>query len=163
MTFFFKDTAPTDIYPYGHTLSLHDALPIFTATRTASSGTALCRRSCSSRVTTPEAAASSPTPGGWMKMTMRAPSSASSVISDRSSMAARRPSQPGARVTRQIDSRWCSPLRRRRLLLMPRSEEQTSETPVTNAHPVCRLLLHNTKAHYSNQKQKCKQQTTPHY
>src|SRR3546814_8581811 len=34
-------------------------------------------------------------------------------------MAARRPSQPGARVTRQIDSRWCSPLRRRRLLLMP--------------------------------------------
>src|SRR3546814_1616376 len=28
--FFFKDTAPTEIYTYGHTLSLHDALPIFT-------------------------------------------------------------------------------------------------------------------------------------
>src|SRR3546814_38374 len=27
--FFFNDTATTVIYPYGHTLSLHDALPIF--------------------------------------------------------------------------------------------------------------------------------------
>src|SRR3546814_21067660 len=26
---FFKDAATTEIYPYGHTLSLHDALPIF--------------------------------------------------------------------------------------------------------------------------------------
>src|SRR3546814_19415049 len=26
--FFFKDTAATEIYTYGHTLSLHDALPI---------------------------------------------------------------------------------------------------------------------------------------
>src|SRR3546814_13692389 len=26
--FLFKDTAPTDIYPYCHSLSLHDALPI---------------------------------------------------------------------------------------------------------------------------------------
>src|SRR3546814_14238143 len=26
--FFFNDTATTVIYPYGHTLSLHDALPI---------------------------------------------------------------------------------------------------------------------------------------
>src|SRR3546814_791917 len=26
--FFFNDTAPTEIYTYGHTLSLHDALPI---------------------------------------------------------------------------------------------------------------------------------------
>src|SRR3546814_10979954 len=26
--FFFKVTPTTDIYPYGHTLSLHDALPI---------------------------------------------------------------------------------------------------------------------------------------
>src|SRR3546814_18700518 len=26
--FFFNDTAPTDIYTYGHPLSLHDALPI---------------------------------------------------------------------------------------------------------------------------------------
>src|SRR3546814_19815016 len=28
--FFFKDTATTEIYTYLHTLSLHDALPIFT-------------------------------------------------------------------------------------------------------------------------------------
>src|SRR3546814_16814899 len=27
--FFFNDPATTDIYTYGHTLSLHDALPIF--------------------------------------------------------------------------------------------------------------------------------------
>src|SRR3546814_21143745 len=27
--FFFIDTATTEIYTYGHTLSLHDALPIF--------------------------------------------------------------------------------------------------------------------------------------
>src|SRR3546814_12353997 len=27
--FFFNDTAATEIYTYGHTLSLHDALPIF--------------------------------------------------------------------------------------------------------------------------------------
>src|SRR3546814_20160872 len=27
--FFFIDTSNTDIYPYGHTLSLHDALPIW--------------------------------------------------------------------------------------------------------------------------------------
>src|SRR3546814_18184608 len=29
--FFLNDTATTDIYTYGHTLSLHDALPIFAA------------------------------------------------------------------------------------------------------------------------------------
>src|SRR3546814_1347061 len=36
-TFFFHDTATTEIYTYGHTLSLHDALPIWRghATRTA--------------------------------------------------------------------------------------------------------------------------------
>src|SRR3546814_11900264 len=28
--FFFNDPATTEIYTYGHTLSLHDALPIFT-------------------------------------------------------------------------------------------------------------------------------------
>src|SRR3546814_498729 len=28
MFFFFNDTATTEIYTYGHTLSLHDALPI---------------------------------------------------------------------------------------------------------------------------------------
>src|SRR3546814_10023271 len=28
MLFFFNDTATTEIYTYGHTLSLHDALPI---------------------------------------------------------------------------------------------------------------------------------------
>src|SRR3546814_15451397 len=27
--FFFNDSAPTEIYTYGHTLSLHDALPIW--------------------------------------------------------------------------------------------------------------------------------------
>src|SRR3546814_15859752 len=27
--FFFNDTATTEIYTYGHTLSLHDALPIY--------------------------------------------------------------------------------------------------------------------------------------
>src|SRR3546814_327481 len=29
--FFFKDTATTEIYTYGHTLALHDALPILAA------------------------------------------------------------------------------------------------------------------------------------
>src|SRR3546814_6513426 len=29
MIFFFNDTATTEIYTYGHTLSLHDALPIY--------------------------------------------------------------------------------------------------------------------------------------
>src|SRR3546814_3398826 len=29
--FFFKDTATTEIYTYGHTLSLHDALPIYSS------------------------------------------------------------------------------------------------------------------------------------
>src|SRR3546814_17157049 len=28
VVFFFNDTATTEIYTYGHTLSLHDALPI---------------------------------------------------------------------------------------------------------------------------------------
>src|SRR3546814_19536651 len=28
---FFNDTSPTEIYTHGHTLSLHDALPIFTS------------------------------------------------------------------------------------------------------------------------------------
>src|SRR3546814_4935842 len=35
MIFFFKDTATTEIYTYGHTLSLHDALPIY---QTSASG-----------------------------------------------------------------------------------------------------------------------------
>src|SRR3546814_11565559 len=30
--FFFNDTATTEIYTYGHTLSLHDALPIYRQT-----------------------------------------------------------------------------------------------------------------------------------
>src|SRR3546814_3627404 len=34
--FFFNDTAATGIYPYGHTLSLHDALPILPCARSAS-------------------------------------------------------------------------------------------------------------------------------
>src|SRR3546814_14202501 len=31
--FFFNDTAPPEIYTYCHTLSLHDALPIYAVTR----------------------------------------------------------------------------------------------------------------------------------
>src|SRR3546814_20459082 len=40
--FFFNDTATTEIYTYGHTLSLHDALPISgsEATRRKASGEA---------------------------------------------------------------------------------------------------------------------------
>src|SRR3546814_4912912 len=34
--FFFNDTATTEIYTYGHTLSLHDALPVATAVAPAS-------------------------------------------------------------------------------------------------------------------------------
>src|SRR3546814_18404928 len=33
--FFFNDTATTEIYTYGHTLSLHDALPILVPLRHA--------------------------------------------------------------------------------------------------------------------------------
>src|SRR3546814_12601789 len=33
--FFFNDTATTEIYTYGHTLSLHDALPICSTTTTS--------------------------------------------------------------------------------------------------------------------------------
>src|SRR3546814_19370197 len=33
--FFFNDTATTEIYTYGHTLSLHDALPISAAPHAA--------------------------------------------------------------------------------------------------------------------------------
>src|SRR3546814_11848339 len=38
--FVFNDTATTEIYTYGHTLSLHDALPIF-RTLQQETGTAL--------------------------------------------------------------------------------------------------------------------------
>src|SRR3546814_12527309 len=31
VSFFFNDTATTEIYTYGHTLALHDALPIWPA------------------------------------------------------------------------------------------------------------------------------------
>src|SRR3546814_13097000 len=34
--FFFNDTATTEIYTYGHTLSLHDALPIWPRVSTGS-------------------------------------------------------------------------------------------------------------------------------
>src|SRR3546814_7213190 len=43
--FFFNDTATTEIYTYGHTLSLHDALPIFAAHGRASTASAWMRRS----------------------------------------------------------------------------------------------------------------------
>src|SRR5213075_3566853 len=51
--FFFNDTAPTDIYTTRHTLSLHDALPIF-----AESGPA--RAPASERWSGPPAAAPPP-------------------------------------------------------------------------------------------------------
>src|SRR3546814_9347452 len=46
--FFFNDTAPSEIYTYGHTLSLHDALPIYT------------RNSCVARVSRRASAAENP-------------------------------------------------------------------------------------------------------
>src|SRR3546814_6049177 len=43
--FFFNDTATTEIYPYWHTLSLHDALPIYPArTRLGRTGRRASRR-----------------------------------------------------------------------------------------------------------------------
>src|SRR3546814_7696579 len=51
--YFFNDTATTDIYTYGHTLSLHDALPICPAAGTA-------RRSLFPRVEGPDAAGARP-------------------------------------------------------------------------------------------------------
>src|SRR3546814_2321432 len=44
--FFFNDTAPTEIYTYLHTLSLHDALPIFPQIRAVA---AISARRCRSR------------------------------------------------------------------------------------------------------------------
>src|SRR3546814_8980420 len=35
LVFFFNDTATTEIYTYSHTLSLHDALPIWSARHSA--------------------------------------------------------------------------------------------------------------------------------
>src|SRR3546814_6201445 len=49
--FFFNDTATTEIYTYGHTLSLHDALPICSAAPTAPGSR--CRRSHSCSATPP--------------------------------------------------------------------------------------------------------------
>src|SRR3546814_11094021 len=49
--FFFKHTATTEIYTYGHTLSLHDALPIWpTIARCAGAGSASMRRARSNRL-----------------------------------------------------------------------------------------------------------------
>src|SRR3546814_19251767 len=42
-SFFFNDTATTEIYTYGHTLSLHDALPICCGTISASRHGLGCR------------------------------------------------------------------------------------------------------------------------
>src|SRR3546814_16774087 len=36
--FLFNDTAPTEIYSYGHSLSLHDALPIWRTAANLNSG-----------------------------------------------------------------------------------------------------------------------------
>src|SRR3546814_17519245 len=38
--FFFNDSATTALYPYGHTLSLHDALPILSCRRSSSTSIA---------------------------------------------------------------------------------------------------------------------------
>lgn len=83
-------------------------------------GTPEQRSDCSRRAQTPPSASSSLIPGGCMKITISAPSSASSPIRERSSIPVRRASQPAAKDTRQSDSRRCSPRRRRRLLAIPR-------------------------------------------
>src|SRR3546814_6958097 len=44
--FFFNDTAPTEFYPYGHTLSRHDALPISRRQDRAAPGGARAPRRC---------------------------------------------------------------------------------------------------------------------
>src|SRR3546814_2327341 len=41
--FFFNDTATTEIYTYCHTLSLHDALPIYQARQQLGDGLCPCR------------------------------------------------------------------------------------------------------------------------
>src|SRR3546814_6114298 len=47
---FFNDTATTEIYTYGHTRSLHDALPICPGVRKSSTSSAAWRRSaCAGR------------------------------------------------------------------------------------------------------------------
>src|SRR3546814_2176397 len=56
MCFCFNDTATTEIYTYLHTLSLHDALPIFTVTvatpssARSASASAVCPASNSARL-----------------------------------------------------------------------------------------------------------------
>src|SRR3546814_15077180 len=66
--FFFNDTATTEIYTYGHTLSLHDALPISwsdIASRTVadvgSLPSAIVRTTMSRSVTMPTSLSPSPT------------------------------------------------------------------------------------------------------
>src|SRR3546814_5530215 len=44
--FFFNDPATTEIYPYGHTLSLHDALPILSCSRDAGIGAEKVAKEC---------------------------------------------------------------------------------------------------------------------
>src|SRR3546814_2469992 len=51
MLFFLNDTATTEIYTYGHTLSLHDALPIFSGRRLSGSSPAKRLRITSLRTT----------------------------------------------------------------------------------------------------------------
>src|SRR3546814_1770715 len=51
-SFFCKDTATTEIYTYGHTLSLHDSLPIFFFSAALPAGTSI----------SPEAIAASSSP-----------------------------------------------------------------------------------------------------
>src|SRR3546814_13649848 len=66
--FFFNDTATTEIYTYGHTLSLHDALPILAST--------VRKAARSTRCSTP----SSPTKGSRM-FSSASPTATSSAAS----------------------------------------------------------------------------------
>src|SRR3546814_11215149 len=65
--------------------------------------------------------------------------------------ASTRPTTTHRPISRPSERRWNRWVRRRRATYplrgngMPRSEEHTSETPVTNAHLVCRLLLEKKK------------------
>src|SRR3546814_6335952 len=65
ISFFFKYPAPTELYTYLHTLSLHDALPISSSTRRGADR----RRSSSSTSSTPSGApaASGRSPAGMMR------------------------------------------------------------------------------------------------
>src|SRR3546814_19186916 len=102
---FFNDTSTTEIYTYGHTLSLHDALPISPGERV--------EYSCLGFITLGEVV---------RRLT-------------------------GMSVAEYAKREVFEPLGMTDTMFTPpaRSEEHTSEPPVTNAHLVCRLLLEKKK------------------